>query len=173
MTTRAGSLAAGAAAALALACGANPSTYVVALDQSGLAALPGSCYATGMPPVTPPVIQAVVQHEFTIWEGAQNKHYLRIDQVQVNFPSSGFNFNGLVEGGPKSWLFSTTANRGNNTTETRKMEFTFTDLSATLLGSVAVTDTFTCPTPPCGFQDCSVTLGLNGRQIQTYPSGDL
>jgi len=45
------------------------------------------------------------------------------------------------------------------------MLFTFTDLGATLEGTIAVTSTFTCPTPPCGFQDCTVSLGLNGRQI--------
>src|SRR4051812_11589918 len=171
--TRVGSLAVGVAAALALACGASPSTYLVALDQSGLTTLPGSCYATGQPPATPPVITALVQHELTVWEGAQSKHYLQIDRVQVNFPSSGFSFIGLEQGGPKAWSYQTTADRGNNTTETRKMDFSFTDLSPTLLGSIAVSDTFSCATPPCGFQDCQVTFTLNGRQIQTQPTGGI
>jgi hypothetical protein len=173
VTTRAVSLAAGAAAALLLACGPQPFTYVVALDQSGLTSLPGSCYPTGTPPTTPPQIPTLVQHEFTTWQGAQNKMYLEIDAIQVQFPSSGFTMNGLAEGGPKQWSYSTLRDRGNNVTETRKMDFNFTDLSSTLVGSIAVTDTFTCAAPPCGFQDCSVTLNLNGRQIDAQYSGQL
>jgi hypothetical protein len=166
-------LAVGVSAALSLACGPQPSTYLVALDQSGLASLPGTCYATGAPPTNPPVIQALIQHEFTFWEGAQGKKFLRMDTVTVQFPSSGFSFNGLQDGGPKQWTYSTTADRGNNTSEARKMVLDFTDLSATMVGTIAVTDAFTCNNPPCGFQDCSVTLNLNGRQVEAQYTGQL
>jgi len=156
----------GIAGALALACGANPAKYLVALNQSGLASLPGSCYATGVPPNPAPTIVELVSHEFTVWEGAKGKRYLEIDRVNSPFPSSpGLSFIGLVEGGPRTWSFTATADRGNSTVESRQMLFTFTDLGATLEGTIAVTSTFTCPTPPCGFQDCTVSLGLNGRQI--------
>jgi len=171
--TRAVSLAAGAAAALLLACGAQPSTYLVALDQSGLMTLAGSCYQGGTPPANIPQIQALVQHEFTVWEGAQNKKYLEIDRVQVQFPASGFSFTGLADGGPKQWTYGLNVDRGNNVVEARKMEFNFTDLSSTMVGSIAVTDTYTCTTPPCGFQDCTVTLNLNGRQVETQYTGQL
>ena len=170
MKTRAVSL---AAAALLLACGSQPATYLVALDQTGLMSLPGACYATGTPPATIPQVQPLLQHEFTVWEGAQNKRYLEIDNIRVQFPSSGFTFTGLTEGGPKQWTYSLTVDRGNNVSEARKMEFNFTDLSATLVGAISVTDTFSCNTPPCGFQDCSVTLNLNGRQIDAQYSGQL
>lgn len=173
MTKRVVSLAAGAAAALLLACGSQPSTYLVALDQSGLMSLPGSCYTSGTPPANPPQIQALIQHEFTVWQGAQNKQYLEIDNIRVQFPSSGFTFNGLADGGPKQWTYSLSVDRGNNVTEARKMELNFTELSSTMVGSIAVTDTFTCASPPCGFQDCSVTLNLNGRQIDATYTGQL
>jgi len=172
--TRAVSLVAGAAAALLLACGSQPATYVVALDQTGLMSLPGACYATGTPPATIPQVPPLVQHELTVWEGAQNKRYLEIDTIGVRFPSSSqFAFTGLTEGGPKQWTYSLTVDRGNSVMEARKMEFNFTDLSATLVGAISVTDTFSCNTPPCGFQDCSVTLNLNGRQIDAQYSGQL
>ena len=173
VTTRAVSLASGAAALL-LACGPQPTTYLVAVDQSGLNSLAGSCYINGVPPANPTVFAPLVQHEFTFWEGAQSKKYLQVDRISVPFPSNDqFAFNGLSEGGPKQWVYNGTNNRGNNTTETRNMELNFTDLGATLVGSIAVTDTYACPSPPCGFQNCSVTLNLNGRQIETQYSGQL
>jgi hypothetical protein len=173
VTTRAVSLAAGAAAALSLACGSQPATYLIALDQSGLETLPGSCYPTGAPPATPPQFQQWIQHEFTIWEGAQSKHYLQFDAIRVQFPTTSFTLSGLTEGGPKQWTYSTEVDRGNNITETRQMQFSFTDLGATLVGTIAVTDTFACASPPCGFLDCSVTLNLNGRQVDAQYTGQL
>jgi hypothetical protein len=170
---RAVSLATGAAAALLMACGASPATYLVALDQSGLMSLAGSCYPGGTAPANIPQVQQLVQHEFTFWEGAQSKKYLQIDAIRVQFPASGFTMSGLEEGGPKQWTYELKVDRGNSTTETRKMDFNFTDLSGTLVGSIAVTDTFACNTPPCGFQDCSVSLGLNGRQVDTQYTGQL
>src|SRR5262245_51119411 len=115
---RIGTLAVGMAGALALACGADPAKYLVALNQAGLATLPGSCYPNGTPPNPAPQIVELVSHEFTVWEGAKNKHFLEIDRVAVNFPSSfNLNFIGLVEGGPRTWTFSMTTDRGNSTIE--------------------------------------------------------
>ncbi|HVE83378.1 MAG TPA: hypothetical protein VND93_11045 [Myxococcales bacterium] len=163
---RSGLLLAGAAAALALACGSNPAKYLVALDQTALASLPGSCYPSGTAPNPPPTVTpALVQHEFTVWDGAQNKHYLEIDSVSVRFPTSTVFFGGLFEGGPKSWTLASTRDLGSSNTETRTMAFSFTELGSTLLGSIAVTDTFECSTT-CSFYDCQVTLPLNGRQVE-------
>ena len=168
---RVGVVAVGLLAALGMACGSNPAKYLVALNQAGLATLPGSCYPNGNQPNPPPQITELISHEFTVWEGAKGKRYLEIDQIQVSFPSpTTFGFSGLVEGGPKAWTYTSSAARGA-TTELRQMAFTFADLGATLEGTIAVTATFTCASPPCGFQDCSVTLGLNGRQIDA--SGQL
>lgn len=171
---RVGLMAAGAVVALSLACGPNPAVYLVALDQSALAALPGSCYPNGTAPNPAPVITALIQHQFMVWEGAQGKRYLEIDQTRVPFPTSNnFSFTGLVEGGPKAWTFTTTVDRGNSTTETRSLAFNFSELGGTLLGSAVATSTCTCPTAPCGCVDCSATLLLNGRQIDVEPTGGI
>ena len=165
---RLGLTVAGVAAALVLACGPNPITYLVALDQSSLASLPGSCYPGGTVPTPAPNVTPFVQHEFTVWEGAQGKRYLQIDQVRVNFPTSNnFTFVGLAQGGPKTWSYSTSVDRPNTTTESRTLELTFTDLGpSTLLGSAVATSTCSCPAAPCSCVDCTATFQLNGRAIE-------
>lgn len=155
--------------ALSLACinGGQPATYKIALDQSPLETLPGSCYTSGMAPTNPPEVTGLfADREWTFWEGSDGKIYLDMGTLNVGPLGSAGNisFTGMVQGGPREWIVERKATFNTTELETRSFTFTFTDLGFTAEGSLLVKYLYECT--GCGRPSCEATLPFNGRKIE-------
>jgi len=152
-----------------MGCGdSQPSVYRVAIDESGLADVPGACYFSGVVPSdVDKRTNAYSEQVWTLWTGeSADSSYLDIQAHEYDLGDLMLNVGDItVRGGPKAWTTVKTDVQGASNTREETLTISFDGTpGSTGKGTLFIKVTNTC-SGSSSCRTCEATLPFFARRI--------
>ncbi len=173
-----------AAAAFLMACnGGQPTTYIVAIDESPLGALPPTCYANNeLPSSTTRQTYANLrgEYEWVVWDGIDGNQYLSIGGANFDLGHAApiaLDTNEVIEGKDNLFAGSRTSTRipeqgtGYSFVRTRSITVSFDNQGTSPTGTIDLSSNYVCTncaqgeTEQVGNKNCSTRMSWAGRRV--------